>query len=108
MSKQGFVYFLQDDIVNVNLLKVGFTTNLKERMKDFRTVLPSPRYIAILEGSQDLEENIHDYLKHCGVHSFREWFLINPSEIRGICQIMFDDEVKFVVDPDSRKGEVVL
>lgn len=89
-DETGYIYFLKDDFVHPNLMKVGYTNDLKQRLKQFKTVLPCPRFVAIIPGSKSMEQEMHDLLKFEGKHSFREWFIMDIQSIQSLCNIYWD------------------
>ncbi len=85
-----YVYFLQDEFVHPNLLKIGYTNNLRDRMGDFRTVLPSPKFVAITPGSREFEQGLHDILTYGKRKSFKEWYILRVDEIQSTCDLFWD------------------
>lgn len=63
------IYFIQVD----NYLKVGYTSNLKERYKAYITENPNPpKLLYTINGAYDIENKIHKQLKE--FHHRAEWF----------------------------------
>jgi hypothetical protein len=63
------IYFIDN---GAGAIKIGFTTNLDQRMAAFRTTLPGMTLIASMEGSRGHERTLHDLLSDH--HISGEWF----------------------------------
>ena len=65
------VYFIESS----GYLKVGFTTNIDNRLKQYATHNPSFKLLYLINGSEQTEKTIHKELKD---YNFRlEWFHID-------------------------------
>lgn len=55
-----------------NQFKVGFTTNISQRLTNIRVGSPSCRLLCVVPGGLDLEHEIHEQLSQFSTHG--EWF----------------------------------
>lgn len=92
------IYFIQCN----DYVKVGYTSNLKSRMKDYVTENPYPtKLLHILNGGYDIERKIHKQLKkfkHRG-----EWFLYTAEVKDKIAFIIAEN--KSNVEPSKSKAK---
>jgi hypothetical protein len=65
---QSVVYFVEIG----KHIKIGFTTNLKQRLKSFRTSSPDVDLLLAIPGNRDLERTLHEKLSDCRIE--RELF----------------------------------
>lgn len=73
-NNEPFVYLL----LSGNRYKIGFTTNLEQRIQTFNTASPIPhQIIAVVPGDAALEAELHDKLSSKRV--FGEWFVKCPD-----------------------------
>ncbi len=77
-DQSGFVY-VGVDTYN-NLVKIGFSTNLKKRFKVLKSSNPGIRLHSYYEGTRQDEHNLHEMFISKGVHEFGEWFRIDWNE----------------------------
>ena len=85
----GFVYFMRDKFVHPTLTKVGYTKDLTTRLKQFRTVLPDPYFVAVIPATREIEQDLHSVMKALNRHSFREWFILeNFWDITGVVDLI--------------------
>jgi hypothetical protein len=62
-QSQSVVYFVEIG----KHIKIGFTTNLKQRLKSFLTSSPDVRLLLAIPGDRSLERTLHDKLAECRV-----------------------------------------
>lgn len=75
-EQQGYIYFLAGD----GLVKIGFTTNLKERVRSISRMSPRKlNLIARLRGTQRNEDELHGMLKKYRQHG--EWFRLEGDVV---------------------------
>jgi len=68
------IYFIQAD----NYVKIGYTSNLKERFKAYITENPNiPKLLYTCNGAYDIENKIHKQMKE--FHHRAEWFHYNQE-----------------------------
>jgi len=65
------IYFIESN----NYLKVGYTSNITNRMKQYATHNPDFHLLYVIEGDEKLEKEIHRELKD--YHYRLEWFYID-------------------------------
>lgn len=84
----GYVYVIQDIDIS-HYYKIGFTSNLKERIDDYFGVkLPfQTEYVAIIESNdaRTLEQQLHQ--RYAESRKRGEWFALSDSQVREICKI---------------------
>jgi len=74
--QKGFVYFIL--CPRANMVKIGFTNNLDERIKSHRTSCPFPVvFLKAVEGSFRLEREIHG--KFSDLRAHLEWFVYSDE-----------------------------
>ncbi len=82
----GQIYFIKSK----NLVKIGFSQDLKNRCATLKTMSPiSPQLIYTLKGSVDKEKEIHRRFNHLRHHG--EWFRYT-DEIRNYIDSMRESE----------------
>jgi hypothetical protein len=60
---QSVVYFVEIG----QHIKIGFTTNLKQRLKSFLTSSPDVTLLLAIPGTRDLEQTLHQMLVDCRI-----------------------------------------
>lgn len=82
MIEQEFVYIVSNPSIP-NKVKVGRTTNLKQRIKQLQTTgVPTPyryEFVALVEDSVSAEKTAHHALRFNRVASNREFFDVSPA-----------------------------
>ncbi len=74
----SFVYFLE--AIGENLIKIGFTSNLRRRLANIRSMLPwETELLGVIRGESLQERTIH--IRFASFHVRAEWFQ-NSDEIR--------------------------
>ncbi len=74
---QQYIYFIQEE--ETNYIKIGFSENPVQRLKDFQTGNPNKlELIGQIEGGADEENNIHREFAEERIRETGEWF--RPSE----------------------------
>lgn len=73
-------------------VKVGFSTDYQERVKQLQTASPHElKVIALLIGTTGLEAEIHRRLTRAGFAVRGEWFAIHDDQVKWIIDEMFCD-----------------
>jgi hypothetical protein len=71
------IYFLHDPLHQA--IKIGFTKNLRKRMRSIQQVMPLTKLALIgsIEGDEDVESQLH--VLFAGLHLAGEWFRDDPT-----------------------------
>lgn len=82
-SDEGFVYILTNEAFKANYIKIGFTTNLEERLKSlYNTSVPKPFTVFALMQTkkyQYAEKLMHNTFKDFRIGDDREFFMLIPD-----------------------------
>lgn len=81
ISKSGYLYLVKDNASN--LVKIGITTNHKERLRALNTMVPHGiTTIDIFQSNryEELEKEVHDWYKDKRRNG--EWFDFNDADIK--------------------------
>lgn len=80
VQSQGCVYVLRSAL-NPTLCKIGKTTNLKNRLSQYKTSVPDLELLKVIETDDELalEKNLHD--KYGSYRKSGEWFDLPLDEI---------------------------
>lgn len=106
------IYILTNPVIP-DLIKIGRTTNLEERVKSLssHSGVPVPfevYYACIVSDSSKVEKHIHDGFGDHRINPRREFFRINPERILSILKLVevqnITPNVDFVEDPDEQKS----
>jgi len=106
------IYILTNPVIP-DLIKIGRTTNLEERVKSLssHSGVPVPfevYYACIVPDSSKVEKHIHDGFGDHRINPRREFFRINPERILSILKLVeiqnITPNVDFVEDPDEQKS----
>lgn len=115
-DKTGYVYIFTNDSFRDDWVKIGKTTNLKERLKTlFNTSLPLPfKIYATLQTSKydKVERIIHkqiDRLSDLRINQNREFFNVHPSQALDIFidQAQLLDDAIIMKYKDNEPSELV-
>ena len=64
-----------DNDLPLRCLKIGYTKDIDERMRVYKTYNPSIKLLKTREGELDLEKYLHKYFKKYELLDFNEWFI---------------------------------
>lgn len=81
-------------------LKIGYTDNLKQRIKSYKTTNPSFEVLDTMEGTKNNEIKIHSLLKEYKYQT--EWFYNKPEVLQ-----VWNDFKKYGIGDLSQKVEVL-
>ena len=93
----GYVYFIVDNGSITRKVKIGFSTNIHERLKDLQVGSPTIlKCYGAIRGTKEDEKLAHKLLQHHNSHG--EWFVFNKVnkvidewiEIGKICSIVVE------------------
>lgn len=104
MATQGHVYFLRSG----NVVKIGFSTNLRERQKSLRTARPEPSFICkVVKGSPATERALHKRFAQYRLAG--EWFDLRGDLARHLEQHIYPIDLPVRIEkPAPPKGEGYL
>lgn len=88
--KTGRVYFLQR---HDGLVKIGFTTNLDQRIRDLSSAHGPLAVLRVLNGDKRLERKLHQRFKE--LREYGEWFRGEPYLVR-FAKTVTDGEAVFI------------
>lgn len=74
-SNNGIVYLIQQN----KFLKIGFTTDLEKRLKDYQTHNANFELLYSIQGTRSLEKGLHNKFNHFRYNN--EWFFYNDEII---------------------------
>jgi hypothetical protein len=75
--RESVVYFVE--ALELDRVKIGWTTNLEERLHDLQTGCPAPVELCFtLPGGRPEEASLHRRFAHARVHG--EWFRLSEIE----------------------------
>lgn len=78
LERDGFIYFIQEDLNDNGLIKIGFSIGFDKRFKDLQRMCPVKlKLIALQKGTIKDEKKLHERFKKHRVHG--EWF--KPKKI---------------------------
>jgi len=78
MNQEGFVYVIH--AVGTNRIKIGYTTDLKARLRSLQTAAPFPlQMLANWPGTEARERRVHRYLSQ--FRKVGEWFEVPPFTV---------------------------
>ncbi len=106
------VYILTNPVIP-DLVKIGTTTNLEERVRHLssHSGVPVPfevYYACVVSDSSKVEKRIHDAFGDHRVNSKREFFRINPERVLSILKLVEIQNVTpnsdFVEDQDEQQS----
>lgn len=96
--KQGVVYILQNPAFQENIIKIGSTSDLKNRMKDLYRATGVPArftcyYARKVDNKADVERKLHSGLRSKRINPDREFFEIDPQEAKSLLEIAPGEDV---------------
>ena len=99
---QEIVYILTNPVIP-DLIKVGRTTNLEERVRSLssHSGVPVPfevYYACVVNDSAKVEKHIHDGFGDHRVNPRREFFRINPERVLSILKLVEIDNITPTAD----------
>jgi hypothetical protein len=106
------VYILTNPVIP-DLVKVGRTNNLEERVRSLsaHSGVPVPfevYYACVVENSIKVEKHIHEGFGDHRVNPKREFFRINPERVLAILKLVEEQEITpsrdFVEDADEQQS----
>lgn len=72
-------------IQSLNYYKIGFTTNIKERMKSYKTTNPHAILLGVTEGTEEDELQYHLKLKE--YNHYTEWFELPENIVKDLLSV---------------------
>lgn len=111
-NEEGFVYILTNPAFKTFYIKIGFTTNLEERLSNlYNTSVPLRfRVYALLKTTKykQAEKMIHSAFKTSRIGDDREFFMLKPDEALEQMKIVAEGlEAKVIVfDEDGKEKKV--
>lgn len=96
------VYFVQEELTG--RVKIGWTTDFKQRVTGFRTDCPGPVVLlGTIPGDRAVERRMHDHFADFRRHG--EWFEGSDALLRAIAQIlMAEGKARLVVEELARRN----
>lgn len=85
------VYLIRTTNGKQSLLKIGFTDNLRSRMKYYRTANPFVELLDVRDGDKTLESYLHEYFKKYKYEDLKEWFYENDEIIKNFSVIKAEE-----------------
>ena len=106
VTRQGVVYILQNPAFDDNLIKVGRTANLTERLKQLNSHsgVPMPfevYYARKVSDAHDIESKIHRGMESRRLNPRREFFEKDPEEVKFLLEMVPGSEVTVKDDVKS-------
>ena len=94
----GIVYILQNPAFHENIVKIGSTSNLKDRMRQLYSNSGVPArftcyYARRVHAMRYVENKIHSGLSSKRINPDREFFDIDPQEVKSILEIAPGEDV---------------
>lgn len=76
------LYLIQSYTKDGPILKVGYASNIDNRMSAYKTHNPGYELLGIREGDEELENAFHRYFFLYTYKNYSEWFIYEPELIR--------------------------
>jgi len=96
---EGYIYLLKAHKPFDECYKIGYTTNPKQRFKDFGVKLPYPVEVVVLSKVKDCRE-VESFLHHR--HKEKrldgEWFKLDETEVQHIVQVALTYEALELIE----------
>ena len=87
------IYLIKTNYGVMSLLKIGYTNNIENRLKDYRTHNPLVELISSREGSPELENFLHKYFSEYSYSNQPEWFYYNDYIIDNFLKVESGDYI---------------
>ncbi|WP_051522954.1 GIY-YIG nuclease family protein [Prevotella sp. P6B4] len=110
--EDGVVYILTNPAFKTFYIKIGYTTNIDDRLKElYNTSVPLPFSVyALLETKKykQAEKMLHSAFKASRIGKDREFFMLNPEEALGQMKIVAEglDAIVKVFDDEGKVKKV--
>lgn len=107
MNKKStsYVYFMKCE----QYVKIGSSTDIKERLADLSTGNPFPiSILAVLEGSQKTEKELHKKYADYRLKSNSEWFHLSSEILKDLTVIGAVKDFSKISDQRPEWGDLVL
>lgn len=92
----GHVYFVETEGTSPVLVKIGYSTNVAERLGHIRTACPFPlKFWFAVEGEFELEKMFHERFE--ADHWHGEWFVKSEVMTQFIAEKLFIPEFSEVI-----------
>jgi len=78
----SYIYLIKCEVDETILYKIGYSKDVKRRLKELKTSNPNPlEIVATFETKHNrkLETSFHNYYKHKNVNG--EWFSLSSNEV---------------------------
>lgn len=90
-NRNGYVYFIQAIDFRNKPIKIGWSSQVKQRLKNMTWIVKSRlksriKLLALVEGKINLEHDMHVKFKHLNIYG--EWFSPNPEIIDFVKSIL--------------------
>lgn len=87
------LYLIKSPGNSGKILKIGYTNNIKKRLKSYRSDNPDAELLATREGDEVFEHKLHKYFHRFKYTSGREWFYYNEEIVDEFKTIQEDNLV---------------
>ena len=87
------LYLIKSPGNSGKILKIGYTNNIKKRLKSYRSDNPDSELLATREGDEVFEHKLHKYFHRFKYTSGREWFYYNEEIVDEFKTIQEDNLV---------------
>lgn len=87
------LYLIKSPGNSDKILKIGYTNNIKKRLKSYRSDNPDAELLATREGDEVFEHKLHKYFHRFKYTSGREWFYYNEEIVDEFKTIQEDNLV---------------
>lgn len=88
-------------IQSLNYYKIGFTTNIKERMKSYKTTNPHAVLLGVAEGTEEDELQYHLKLKE--YNHYTEWFELPENIVKDLLSIFTMQDQPYAEKPKKKQ-----
>ena len=106
---EGYVYILTNPAFKTFYIKIGYTTNIQERLKElYNTSVPMPfKVFALLKTTKykQAEKMIHSACKSYRIGDDREFFMINPDDALEQMKIVAEGLDAIIIVFDEKGNE---
>ncbi len=112
-AEEGVVYILTNPAFKTFYIKIGFTTNINDRLKElYNTSVPLPfKVYALLKTTKykQAEKMIHSAFKASRIGNDREFFMLKPEEALEQMKVVAEglDAIVIIYDDNGNEKKII-
>lgn len=113
LTEEGVVYILTNPAFKTFYIKIGFTTNINDRLKElYNTSVPLPfKVFALLKTTKykQAEKMLHSAFKASRIGDDREFFMLKPEEALEQMKVVAEglDAIVIIYDDNGKEKKTI-